>query len=92
MTTAQRPLTSRAVIRAIEAGNSATCVVCSRPVKFSAKTKLQQVIANVYVDHVWDRVEHFHAECYEAAGRPYGSAALAASGAERRNSLSQRTA
>ena len=74
MTTAQRPLTSRAVIRSIEAGNSATCASCGRPVKFSAKTKLQQVIANVYVDQVWDRVEHFHADCYEGAGRPYGSA------------------
>ncbi len=75
MTTAQRPLTSRAVIRTIEAGNSATCATCGRPVKFSAKARLQQVIANVYIDHVWARVEHFHAECYEAAGQPYGSAA-----------------
>ncbi len=73
--TVHRPLTSRAVIRTIEAGNSAICVVCGKPVKFSAKARLQQVIANVYVDQVWDRVEHFHAECYEAVGRPYGSAA-----------------
>ena len=43
--------------------------------KFSAKVKLQQVIANVYVDHVWARVEHYHSECYETAGQPYGSAA-----------------
>jgi hypothetical protein len=50
-------------------------VACGRPVKFSAKTKLQQVIANVYVEAVWVRVEHFHAECYEAVGCPYGSAA-----------------
>jgi hypothetical protein len=73
--TVQRPLTSRAVVRPIEAGNSAVCATCGKPVKFSAKAKLQQVIANVYVDQVWDRVEHFHAECYEAAGQPYGSAA-----------------
>ncbi len=73
--TVQRPLTSRAVIRPIEAGNSAVCAACAKPVKFSAKAKLQQVIANVYVDQVWDRVEHYHAECYEAIGRPYGSAA-----------------
>jgi hypothetical protein len=33
------------------------------------------VIANVYVDGTWDRVEHFHAECYEAAERPYGDQA-----------------
>ncbi len=75
MTMAQRPLTSRAVIRPIEAGSSSTCAACGRPVKFSAKSKLQQVIANVYVDQVWVRVEHYHYECYETAGQPYGSAA-----------------
>ncbi|MGH9279986.1 MAG: hypothetical protein ACRD12_18045 [Acidimicrobiales bacterium] len=68
-------MSSRAVIRLVEAGSSATCAACGRPVKFSAKSKLFQVIANVYVDQVWDRVEHYHAECYEAAGQPYGSAA-----------------
>jgi hypothetical protein len=31
-----------------------------------------QMICNVYADGVWQRVEHFHAECYETAGRPYG--------------------
>ncbi|MCA1692423.1 MAG: hypothetical protein ABR540_22070 [Acidimicrobiales bacterium] len=66
---------SRAVTRLVEAGNSATCTNCGKPVKFSAKAKLQQVIANVYVDQVWDRVEHYHSECYEEAGQPYGSAA-----------------
>lgn len=75
MTLAQSPLTSRAVTRPIEAGSSTVCATCGRPVKFSAKAKLQQVIANVYVDHVWDRVEHYHAECYDQAGQPYGSAA-----------------
>jgi hypothetical protein len=74
MTSVQTPQTSRAVTRNIEAGNSAICAVCGHPVKFSAKTKLQQVIANVYVDHVWVRVEHYHAECYDEAGQPYGSA------------------
>ncbi len=73
--TVQSIFTSRAVTRLIEAGNSATCVVCRLPVKFRAKSRLQQVIANVYVDAKWDRVEHFHAECYDFAGRPYGSAA-----------------
>jgi hypothetical protein len=60
-------------------------------VKFSAKAKLQQVIANVYVDHVWDRVEHYHAECYDTVGKPYGDAPLAASGAARRESLAERS-
>ena len=66
---------SRAVTRLIEAGNTATCTLCKLPVKFRAKSRLQQVIANVYIDGVWDRVEHFHLDCYETAGRPYGSAA-----------------
>ena len=65
---------SRAVLRSVEAGSSANCSTCGKLVKFSAKTKLQQVIANVYIDQVWNRVEHFHADCYEEAGRPYGSA------------------
>ncbi len=65
---------SRAVVRPVEAGSSANCAACGKLVKFSAKTKLQQVIANVYIDQVWDRVEHYHADCYEEVGRPYGSA------------------
>jgi hypothetical protein len=66
---------SRAVLRRVEAGNTATCAHCGDPVKFTAKTQRQQVIANVYVDFRWDRVEHYHAECYEEAGQPYGPAA-----------------
>ena len=67
--------TSRAVERTIEPGNSAICVHCGTPVKFVARAQLRQVIANVYEDGVWNRVEHFHAECYEQAGRPYGAPA-----------------
>jgi hypothetical protein len=63
---------SRAVERSIEAGNSAVCVHCHEPVKFVARAHLRQVIANVYVDGAWDRVEHFHSDCYELAGYPYG--------------------
>jgi len=65
-------LTSRAVERPIEAGNSAICAHCGEPVKFVARAHLRQVIAHVYVDGTWDRVEHFHAECYRSAGLPYG--------------------
>jgi hypothetical protein len=68
-------LTSRAVERPIEAGNSAVCVFCGDPVKFVARAHLRQVIANVYVDGTWARVEHFHADCYGSAGAPYGEAA-----------------
>ncbi len=72
--TVQSIFTSRAVTRLIEAGNSATCAVCRLPVKFRAKSRLQQVIANVYHDGVWNRVEHYHVDCYDNAGQPYGPA------------------
>jgi hypothetical protein len=65
-------ISSRAVERSIEAGNSAICTYCREPVKFVARAHLRQVIANVYVDGTWDRVEHFHSECYESAHQPYG--------------------
>lgn len=66
---------SRAVVRNIEAGNTADCVYCGERVKFQAKVRKQQVICNVYVNGRWDRVEHYHAECYKKVGEPYGSAA-----------------
>jgi hypothetical protein len=68
---------SRAVLRTIEAGSGDFCEHCDEQVKFRAREKLQQAICNVYVKGTWDRVEHFHAECYEAAGRPYGEAEAA---------------
>ena len=72
--TVQSIFTSRAVTRLIEAGTTATCAICRLPVKFRAKDRLQQVIANVYADGVWERVEHYHVDCYENASRPYGPA------------------
>lgn len=66
---------SRAVLRRVEPGNLAMCVHCTQPVKFAAKQNRQQVIANVYEDGKWSRVEHFHAECYPEGGSPYGDAA-----------------
>jgi hypothetical protein len=66
---------SRAVLRTIEAGSSAMCATCDEQVKFRAKTKAHQVICNVYVDGKWDRVEHFHLECYEISDKPYGEPA-----------------
>ena len=65
-------LSSRAVDRPVEPGNSAVCAHCGAPVKFMARAQLRQVIANVYVDGTWDRVEHFHSGCYDEAGQPYG--------------------
>ena len=65
---------SRAVVRRIEPGNLAVCQHCSQPVKFAAKVHKMQVIANVYADGRWNRVEHFHEECYSDAGAPHGGA------------------
>jgi hypothetical protein len=73
--TANPSFSSRAVTRPVEAGSSVTCAACGTPVKFTAKTRVWQVIANVYVDGVWARVEHYHADCYTEVGQPYGSAA-----------------
>jgi hypothetical protein len=65
-------MNSRAVIRQIEPGSTAPCTRCGAPVKFVARAQLRQVIANVYQDGSWVRVEHYHADCYEDAGQPYG--------------------
>ena len=69
--------TSRAVLRTIEPGNSAVCPHCALPVKFQARSQLRQVICNVYDDGVWQRVEHYHAACYDEAGQPYGEPVVA---------------
>ena len=71
---ASTTFTSRAVVRYIEAGNSANCTQCGAIVQFRARVKTQQVICNVYVDGRWDRVEHFHRDCYDIAGQPFGEA------------------
>ncbi len=75
ITLSSSALASRAVQRRVEAGSSVMCTTCDEQVKFAAKQNRQQVIANVYVDGRWDRVEHFHEECYLSAGAPYGAAA-----------------
>jgi hypothetical protein len=67
---------SRAVVRTVEAGNSAMCAHCGAQVKFVARAQLKQVIANVYDGGVWQRVEHFHSDCYTEAKEPYGPAVL----------------
>jgi hypothetical protein len=65
-------MNSRAVVRPVDPGNSASCAQCGAPVKFVARAQLRQVIANVYTDGAWERVEHYHEECYDEAGQPYG--------------------
>jgi hypothetical protein len=65
---------SRAVLRLVEAGNDAVCERCRAPVKFVARAKGYQIIANVYEGGRWTRVEHYHEVCYQEAGQPYGTA------------------
>ncbi|HET9690914.1 MAG TPA: hypothetical protein VFP61_07155 [Acidimicrobiales bacterium] len=72
VTTTQMPRVSRAADRPIDPGNDAACAHCGERVKFVARLHSRQVIANVYVEERWQRVEHFHADCYERAGAPYG--------------------
>lgn len=68
---------SRAVTREVEAGSTVDCAHCGERVKFQAKMRNRQVICNVYLKGVWNRVEHYHSDCYEAAGSPHGEAAAA---------------
>lgn len=65
---------SRAVVRLIEAGSAVECTTCEVLLKFRARQRDQQVICNVYEDGVWQRVEHYHPECYDTAGLPHGAA------------------
>jgi hypothetical protein len=64
--------TTRAVVRAVEPGNDVRCAGCGKQIKFAARTHPRQVIANIYIDGSWNRVEHFHEECYLEASEPYG--------------------
>jgi hypothetical protein len=65
-------LHSRAVLRDVEPGSAVECAHCGERVKFQAKVRNKQVICNVYEGSRWDRVEHFHADCYPLAGEPHG--------------------
>ena len=68
----RKRLKSRAVTRTVDAGNSAYCAVCDELIKFRARIRAEQIICNVYVKNRWDRVEHYHPDCYEQADSPYG--------------------
>jgi hypothetical protein len=56
----------------VEPGNAATCESCGEQIRFAARTHPRQVIANVYEDGAWVRVEHYHEQCYLEAGSPLG--------------------
>lgn len=63
------------MVRPIEAGSYVDCAACGERVKFQAKTRLMQVICNVYVDGRWTKVEHYHEACYLESDKPYGDPA-----------------
>ena len=75
---------SRAVLRPVAPGSTAVCRGCGAWVKFAARVRRQQVIANVYVDGRWQRVEHYHPACYTDAGEPHGPAGELAPSVARR--------
>jgi len=64
--------TSRAVVRAVQPGSWVECRHCGEQVKYQVRAHHMQMICNVYNDGVWNRVEHFHADCYGEGGSPYG--------------------
>lgn len=76
-TAASHKFESRAVTRDVEAGSTVDCAHCDERVKFQAKVRNKQVICNVYINGRWNRVDHYHADCYVAAGSPYGEPAPA---------------
>lgn len=74
---AVRPaLNTRAVVRPIEAnGEHILCPHCGERVKFIIKqpaAQRRQVVANVYENGRWDRVETWHLLCYLEAEQPHG--------------------
>ncbi|HLU42556.1 MAG TPA: hypothetical protein VKZ55_09175 [Microthrixaceae bacterium] len=60
------------MLRDVEPGSTVDCTFCGERLKFRAKVRLKQVICNVYEGDRWDRVEHYHTECYERADEPHG--------------------
>lgn len=67
-------LGTRAVLRLVQTGMDNICTGCHRSITWRAATQRREVICNVYKRGHWDRVEHFHADCYVAAGEPHGPA------------------
>lgn len=70
---------TRVVLRQIEAGLDVTCPRdhggCGELVRFNIqihRAYRRQVVANVYWNGRWNRVEHWHLLCYLSAGSPYG--------------------
>jgi len=78
---------SRAVTMIMRYNDLQECVSCGENITFLQATSNIWVVANVYVDcdhsdpvcrlclgygRRWDRIEHWHEDCYGNAGKPYG--------------------
>jgi hypothetical protein len=76
---------SRATVIKIEETEMDDCARCS--VSITSDTDTKWVVANVYEDcclaptckkckgsaRRWDRLAHWHEDCYDLSGQPYGS-------------------
>ena len=59
-------LNTRAVIRVVQPVIHDRCAACTEMIRFhGTRFVTRRVIANVYQDGKWDRVEVFHDECYD---------------------------
>ncbi len=65
---------TRAIVREIVRGNHTECLTCGEQVRFRARLRHLTVICNVYTDGRWNRVEHYHLDCYRESGEPHGHA------------------
>ncbi|MFN8051450.1 MAG: hypothetical protein U0Q22_08445 [Acidimicrobiales bacterium] len=70
---------SRAVVRDVKPASYVSCAGCGEVIRYRTRPACQQVICNVYEDGFWARAEHYHPECYSAAGTPYGAPQTAVS-------------
>jgi hypothetical protein len=70
-----QPPSTRAVLRLVEPANVFDCNICGDPLKFSARERREQVIANVYTPMgEWALIKTFHPECYQDLKEPFGPA------------------
>lgn len=68
---------TRAVEKNLLSGNQEYCSYefCSYPrhiIISKTRFPIKEIIANVYFEDKWQRVEHFHSDCYDKMGNPYG--------------------
>ncbi len=68
---------TRAVEKPLTAGKEEYCgyLACEyakRKIASSSRAPIKEVIANVYENGKWSFVVHFHVDCYNKLGQPYG--------------------